>query len=162
MNAPKRKRLRLKEFDYGRSGAYFVTVCSSNRKPVFGTLVGADVLIGPHVQLTPCGQTVKDVLDNMLVAEKYVIMPDHVHILFCLHAPEDGPVRTPAPTQSLPQLVRYMKRSVTIAYGRNVWQRGYYDHVIRNDQDYLEVWNYIDTNPNQERQLPQELRAYHG
>ena len=151
MDMPKRKRLRLREFDYRSPGAYSVTVCSNNREPVFGTLVGADVLIGPHVQLTRYGQAVKDALDSMPAVDKYVIMPDHVHVMLRLHGSGNGPVGTPAPTQSVPLLVRYMKRSVTVTCGKNVWQRGCYDHVIRNDRDYLEVWNYIDTNPRQER-----------
>ncbi len=88
----------------------------------------------------------------MPTVEKYIIMPDHLHILFCLNGIEDGPVRTPAPTQSIPMLVRYMKRCVTITYGKTIWQRGYHDHVIRGDEDYRAAWAYIDTNPFQERE----------
>ena len=148
MDRPKRKENRLPEYDYSQPGCYFVTVCTANRgKCLSEIIVGADVLIGPQVQLSPCGQIVKDVLDHMPTVEKYVIMPDHLHILFRLNRIEAGPVRTPAPTQSLPMLVRYMKRRVTITYGKSIWQRGYHDHIIRDDKDYQAAWAYIDTNP---------------
>lgn len=52
-----------------------------------------------------------------------------------------------APTRGLPQLVRYFKRSVTQRWGQNIWQRSYHDHIIRSEEDYLKIWNYIDTNP---------------
>lgn len=148
MDRPKRKENRLPEYDYSRPGCYFVTVCTANREKCLSEIiVGADVLIGPQVQLLPCGQIVKDVLDHMPTVEKYVIMPDHLHILFCLNGIEAGPVRTPAPTQSLSMLVRYMKRRVTITYGKSIWQRGYHDHIIRDDKDYRAAWAYIDANP---------------
>ena len=44
-------------------------------------------------------------------------------------------------------LVRYLKRSVTVAWDEPVWQDDYYDHIIRNDRDYRRIWQYIDTNP---------------
>ena len=54
---------------------------------------------------------------------------------------------TSAPTQSVPWIVRYLKRTVTMACGKTVWQRGYHDHIIRSEADYLRIWDYIDTNP---------------
>ena len=44
-------------------------------------------------------------------------------------------------------LVRYFKRSVTQKNGKNIWQRPYYDHIIRDETDYFRIWNYIETNP---------------
>ena len=54
---------------------------------------------------------------------------------------------TSAPTKSIPMVVRFLKRDVTMACGFSVWQRGYHDHIIRNDADYRHIWEYIDTNP---------------
>ena len=87
----------------------------------------------------------RDVISQMPTIEKYVIMPNHIHVVFRL--PGNGPLGTAAPTQSIPQLVRYLKRTVMIRCGENIWQRGCHDHIIRTDADYLNIWNYIHTNP---------------
>ena len=86
-------------------------------------------------------------LAQMPTAEKYAVMPNHIHIIFRIEPAQVGPMGTSAPTHSLPMLVRYLKRHVTAAAGEKVLQDGYYDHIIRNKSDYLRIWNYIDTNP---------------
>ena len=53
----------------------------------------------------------------------------------------------PMPDPSVARIVKMMKEAVTKFVGRPIWQKGYHDHVIRNDADYLRIWNYIDTNP---------------
>ena len=58
-----------------------------------------------------------------------------------------GPMRTSAPTVSVPMVVRYLKRSVTVACGFSVWQDDYYDHIIRGESEYLRICEYIETNP---------------
>ena len=144
----KRKPLRLKTWDYSSTGAYFITICAKEKKRVFGRVVGADVLIGPHTELSAYGRVVDHVLSQMCYVEKYVIMPNHIHIIFVIpkqHADANGPMGTSAPT--VPGLVRYLKRSVTQTVKENIWQRSYYDHIIRNESDYLRIWDYIDTNP---------------
>ena len=133
-------------YDYRHPGYYFITICTRNKAHTLGHIpVGADVLIGPHVVLSKTGCAVRDVILTMPSVEHYVIMPNHIHLI--LHLPEtgDGPMGTSAPT--VPMLVRYLKRSVTVACGNPVWQDDYYDHIIRDDADYLRIWEYIDINP---------------
>ena len=149
MAGTNRKPLRLKGYDYSLQGAYFLTICVKNRRCVLGWVVGADVLIGPQVQLTHKGQAVRDVLVQMPQVDKFVVMPNHIHMIACL---EGGPMGTSAPTGGIPALVRYFKRQVTLRLGETLWQRSYYDHIIRNEADYLRIWNYIDTNPVQWRE----------
>lgn len=144
---PKRKPNRLAGYNYGQLGCYFVTICTRGKQHLLGRVVGADVLIGPHVQLSELGTIVDRLISHMPSAKKYIVMPNHVHILFQISTSENGPMGTSAPTQSIPWMVRYLKRTVAQAFGQNVWQRSYYDHIIRNDADYLRIWNYIDTNP---------------
>ena len=127
-----------------------MTICTKGKQHILGRSVGGDVLIAPQVALSDIGKVVDDVLAHMPSVDQYVVMPNHVHILFRI--PADGPVRTPAPTQkgeqtSLPQLVRYFKRSITQQFGQSIWQRGYHDHIVRNEADYLRIWDYVHTNP---------------
>ena len=74
----------------------------------------------------------------------YTIMPNHVHLLLQIKGDEDGRAM-PAPTIS--KVVQQMKGSVTKQVGTPVWQKGFYDHVVRGEKDYLEIWNYIAGNP---------------
>ena len=148
-----RKPLRLPDYDYGQAGVYFLTLCARDKAPLFGRVcVGGGVLDAPKVELSPCGTAVRAQLEEMAQVYKhvslsrYVIMPNHVHILLQVH----GSSGTPTPTranQVVPSFVSAFKRMVARRCGGLVWQRGYYDHVIRNDADFLRIWNYIDTNP---------------
>ena len=142
-----RKKLRLEGYDYSRPGGYFVTICTRGKEHLLGTVVGADVLIGPQIHLSNLGMQVETVLSAMPCVRKYVIMPNHVHMIVELGQEERGPMGTSAPTGALPDVVRYFKRSVARNGGQTVWQRSYHDHIIRNEEEYLEIWDYIEGNP---------------
>ena len=100
MSLPKRKHPRLKQHDYSEPSAYFITVCTKNKAHILSRIVvdlppsvGRDALIPPRVQLLPAGKIVADLIrrtetvyDNVTV-DAYVIMPNHLHILFHIHAP---------------------------------------------------------------------------
>ena len=149
-----RKNPRLPGYDYSQDGVYFVTICTADRQRLLGTVhsaVGGDAHIAPPlenspaaVELTPLGKVVEKYLRSMPGMEKYVVMPDHVHILIRI---VDGPMRASAPTLDLPKLVRSFKGLCTKAAGHPIWQRGYYDHIIRDENDFLRCWKYLDENP---------------
>ena len=152
---------RLKGYDYGRAGAYFVTICAAKRAPVFSTIrtdrpdgleertVGRDALIAPLVELTDIGRLTEKHIKGTEFAYQnvkipnYVIMPDHIHLLIVIEAA--GPMGASGPT--LPQIIKAFKHLVTRELGYSVWQTSYHDHIIRNDEDYLAHWAYIDANP---------------
>ena len=145
-----RKHPRLKGYDYSQNGAYFVTVCTKERKNCLSRIrVGPDALIGPSVELMPYGELVNDaILSAVSTYENvnipcYVIMPNHVHLLVVLG--KSGPMGASGPT--LGMIVRSIKTKVTRAVGHSVWQTSYYDHVIRDERDFLTRWNYIESNP---------------
>ena len=82
--------------------------------------------------------------------DRYVVMPNHVHMILRISAKQvlQGPMWASAPTDtSVPQLVRSWKTLVTKELGQSIWQRSYYDHVIRNEQDYWAHVQYIEENP---------------
>ncbi len=155
MDLPKRKQIRLPDFDYSSPGAYFVTICTKDRRCMLSDIsVGADALGGPCLTLTETGQIVERYILSTgniagLSVDQYVIMPNHVHLLLRIGktdaASEGGPPRASAPTLS--DAVGALKRLVNREAGRNIWQRGYYEHVIRNEHDYREIWEYIENNP---------------
>ena len=154
MDAPKRKPARLPEYDYSTPGAYFVTICTQDRRHLLSDVrtVGDGVLDVPQIHLSEYGKTVEETLLEIerhytdLVIEKYVIMPNHVHLLIRLE--NDGTSRTPSPTNAIiPAFVSTFKRFTNQRCGIKLWQRSYHDHVIRNEQDFREIWDYIDNNP---------------
>ncbi len=155
-----RKNTRLKNYDYGKTGVYFVTICTQDRKRVLSSIVGTDVPDGPkgiHVDLLPYGKTADRIINQMndfyenINVKSYVIMPDHVHIiLYIKGSREKGPSRTSVPTiqkSTLSRFVSTFKRFCNKEYGYNIWQARSRDHVIRNREDYEEHLKYIRNNP---------------
>ena len=136
MNLPQRKPNRLPNFDYSTPGAYFITICTENRKPILSRIVGGGAFDAPHTQLTKPGQIVQRYIlsGNRIrgvTVDKYVIMPNHIH-----------------PTNAaVPHFISTLKRFCHRDIGREIFQRSYHDHVIRDEEDYLMIWQYIDNNP---------------
>ncbi len=148
---PIRKLLRLKDWDYGSGGCYFITICTQEREPHFRR--GAQC--APEAGLLPLSEMGKTVERTLLEipahypnvkVDKYVVMPNHIHLILMLGAGDGGRTLC-APTPTLSQVVRMMKETVTKRLGQKIWQKGFYDHIIRNESDYLRIWQYIDTNP---------------
>ena len=158
----KRKQNRIEHYDYATPGAYFVTVCTAGRVRLFwdgsapppDTHVGADIIRPQKLPLSPAGRIVEQgILQipphyNNISVDKYCVMPDHIHLLLRIMTDPDGRMVS-APTLST--VVGSMKRWVSKQIGRPIWQKSFYDHAIRNQQDYDEVWTYIENNPLKER-----------
>ena len=141
MELPQRKRNRLPRYDYGQNGAYFITVCTVDRKRILSDIVGDDA----HIVPKPIGRIAEKYIRHVPEIEKYVIMPDHIHMIIRL---DGGAMRASLPTKNrVAGIVRSIKALTTKEVGEAVFQRSYYDHVIRNQQDYDEVWEYIENNP---------------
>ena len=135
-----RKNLRLQEYDYDTPGAYFITICTKDRAHILSRVVGDDA----HIVPTPIGRVAEKYMQSIPGIEKYVIMPNHIHMIIRI---DGGPMWASAPTQSIPSRIRSFKTLVTKELGASVFQRAYYDHVIRGEQDYRDIWQYIDNNP---------------
>ena len=162
-----RKPTRLKNYDYSSPGAYFLTICVKDMRCLLSSVVGADDPGGPHVCLTDRGTIVADILEKAetyypdIRIDKYVIMPNHVHILLRVVRDPGAPRSSPPtnadgdpgapgsspPTNAVSKYVTALKKFTNRAFGENLWQRGFHDHIIRDDTDYLRRWQYIDENP---------------
>lgn len=153
----KRKTIRLVGFDYGRAGYYFVTICTQGKRHLFWETVRTDTAqshvgaaIGRSYQpvLTPLGQIVENVIRELPVhypnvqVDKSMVMPNHIHAIIILKGGGGA-----APTQDLSTIINQMKEIASKRAGVSLWQKSYYDHIIRSEDDYLRIWNYIDTNP---------------
>ena len=156
---PVRKPLRMSQYDYNTPGAYFLTFCTHDRKQFLSRIVGA-IHESPEMQLTASGKIVETILQNIpkhlhVSIDRYVIMPNHIHLIAVITEEDvlreirESPLRS---RSVVSKLIGYIKMNASKAirqhYGDvSVWQRGYYDHVIRNEADYLALVEYIQTNP---------------
>ena len=160
-NLPQRKPTRWLGFDYSRGGAYFLTICTQDRKMILSTiaktetakLVGDDAHGVPQARLTKIGKIVeKYILSTNNVkgvsVGDFVIMPNHIHLI--LFIDEDGTPRASSPTRQtsiVSNCVSTLKRFVNKEIGENIFQRSFYDRIIRNRDEYMEICNYIRLNP---------------
>ena len=140
MDLPKRKQTRLENHDYGQEGAYFITICVKDRKRILCDIVGDDAHIVPKTY----GKIVEKYICNVPEIDKYVIMPDHIHLIIRI---ENGSMRASTPTNKVASIVRSIKTLTTKEIGKPIFQRSYYDHIIRNQKDYNEIFEYIENNP---------------
>ena len=140
MEQPSRKANRLYKYDYAQNGAYFVTICTKGKKKVLGNIVGDDA----HIVPSHYGAVVQKYIESIPGIDKYVIMPNHIHMLIVI---DNGPMWASAPTQSISMRVRSFKTLVTKELGQSIFQRSFHDHIVRGEQDYREIWQYIDENP---------------
>ena len=172
--SPRRRRsIRLRGYDYTQPGAYFVTLCTQDHRPLFGRIAHGEM------ELSPYGHIVEDEWAHTGELRPYVrlgvlaVMPNHVHAIIWIVHPDAGPrqaeedepdtgtarrARTerfgkPVPG-SLPTIVRAFKAAVTKRInerrgtpGAPVWHRNYYEHVIRDESDLARLRTYIAENP---------------
>jgi len=150
MELPKRKPNRLKEFDYSQPGAYFITICTKDKQSIFWENVGTSIARPDTVPLSAYGKIAEEAIQNitthypMFTVDNYVVMPNHIHLLLQITADNSGRAML-APTIS--KVVQQMKGYVTKRIGESIWQKSFHDHIIRGEQDYLKIWNYIEGNP---------------
>ena len=164
---PYRKTIRLKNYDYSSNGYYFVTICTQNREKLFGEIVGATLCGRPN---NPDKLIVKWLLElenkfKDIKIDEYIIMPNHIH--FIIKRTGDHTGSTGDHTGStgdhagspLRDIIGWFKTMTTNEYiagvkdGRfmpfkgRLWQRNYYEHIIRNYDDYINIAEYIQNNP---------------
>ena len=155
--------MRLAGFDYQGCGAYFITVCAAVRRPVFGRCEDGSVLLNHYGWDVHSLWLETEAVRPGVQLDEFVVMPDHFHAIVWL--PEPPPeVRARAsspglyrPPRSLGSLVGGWKSRVSGVIKQNrinrgwspvrVWQRNYYDHIIRDDRELELIRQYIDANP---------------
>jgi len=158
MDLPKRKKNRLKGYDYADNGAYFVTICTKDKKKILSRIISKNIVGDglPVPILTKYGSVVDEYINKIsqkysgINVDKYVIMPNHIHLLILIQK-EYG---TGNPSPTVGNIVGWLKYNVTRSInqingteGKNIFQRSFHDHIIRNKNDYQMIWQYIDTNP---------------
>ena len=165
---PRRKTIRLQNYDYSHNGAYFVTICTALREPLFGVVRRGDPRGRPpglaYVKHTALGEIACQAFSFVesiypVSVPSFVVMPDHVHAIIVLEsratarvAPTLGRIVGAYKSKTATQWLYICKENHHIM--GNIWQRGYYEHILRSQQDFDEAVRYIQGNP--ARRLGQE------
>ena len=150
MNLPKRKPNRLRNYTYDTPGAYFITICTENKKCILWERVGASIARPQTFQLSSCGKIVDASIREIplhypsISLDHYVVMPNHIHLLLQIHTDADG---NPLDAPTISRVVQQLKGYITKQIGCSIWQKLFHDYVIRGEKDYLEIWQYIENNP---------------
>jgi putative transposase len=155
-----RRSLRLKDFDYAQHGVYFITICTHRRQCLLGSAINGAVRLNRHGEIADmCWRAIPRHFPHVGLDE-FVIMPNHIHGIITVGARHAVPLRSRIERfrkpvgGSIPTIVRSFKSAVTKRIneyhstpGLPVWQRNYYEHVIRNEDTLDRIREYILNNP---------------
>ncbi len=153
MSLPERKAIRLREYDYRTPGFYFVTVCTHEKQRLLEPFVGADLCVRPPERQNFVGWWLLELQRKYEAVriDTACIMPDHIHALIELTGGHIGPPLQEIvqwyKTQTTNEYIRRVKRGEVPPFHHKVWQRGLYEHIIRNDTELNETRQYIQNNP---------------
>jgi len=157
---PSRKNMRLESYDYSSSGYYFITICTSNHKNTLAKIRRGDPCGRPNIYLSELGKICENTVATIktmynISVLNYVIMPNHIHLIISIDSNCERTTARVAPTIGLiigsyKSIISHFWLAKCKEYNIHmgqIWQRGYHDHIIRNNSDYRRIWQYIDENP---------------
>ena len=170
-SSPHRQSVRLPDFDYSQPGAYFVTIVTQDRKILFGQIVGGEMELNDIGRMVRAAWIAIPEHYPMVELGEFVIMPNHFHGIIAICVGESQGINVgarhavPRPfsekegfgkpvSGSLSTIMRSFKSATTKAFHEfsgdsedRLWQRSFYEHVIRNERDYRAIYEYIVANP---------------
>ena len=137
-NLPVRKRIRIKDYDYSKENIYFITICTKDRLELLGKIGSEN-----YIKLTQEGKIAKDnidkieeIYDNAIIHE-HIIMPNHIHILL--------EIKNKKKT-TISKIIKHYKTNVSKEITYSIWQKSFYEHIVRNEKEYLKIKEYIKSN----------------
>lgn len=142
-----RKKNRLKGYDYSSNASYFLTVCSDKRKEIFSQIVFDNTVGANIVRLSKIGQKIENCILKIeeiypcVFVDNYIIMPNHIHLILTIDTN-----RRPMVAPTVATVIKQFKGAASKEAGTSIWQKGYYDHIIRNENDFNETMKYITFN----------------
>ena len=171
-----RRSIRLKDYDYSQPGEYFVTICTRNKECIFGEIIEDRMQLNEYGKIANDFWNEISIHFPGVKSDKFVVMPNHIHgIIMIMNSIDDNrgrgevtsplqPIQPMQPITLLPSLkIKKITLGKIIAYykyqttklinekhntaGISVWQRNYYEHIIRTDKDVIQIKEYIENNP---------------
>ena len=143
----KRKNIRLREYNYGQEGYYFITICTKDRRKILSKIDKKKNCRGEHCSsvLSNEGKVVEKYLIAIeqvyknVIMDEYIIMPNHIHILLIIKRKDKN---------TISKIVQQFKGKVTKETKNKIWQKLFYEHIIQSEEEYIRIKEYIKNNPN--------------
>ncbi|MCB9757992.1 MAG: transposase [Candidatus Omnitrophica bacterium] len=162
----KRKSIRLKTFNYSQVDGYYITLCSLDRICLFGRICDDQIILGPLGKIVVEEWLYTPILRPNVQLGEFIVMPNHFHGIIIINENRRGVLQYAptneyysstafrSPSQTIGAIVRGFKSAVTKKIntlrkspGQPIWQRNYFEHIIRNDADMRRIGEYICNNP---------------
>lgn len=156
-----RRSLRYPEYDYSQNGAYFITICTRNKEHLFGEVESGEMILNDIGRVAEqCWHEIPEHYPYVSL-DAFVVMPNHIHGIFIIERPVVGvqnfePLQHNAFQKIIPRSVGAIVRGYKIGVTKwcrtytdvnTIWQRNYYEHIIRSDQEWNVIVEYIEKNP---------------
>ncbi len=135
---PIRKKIRLNNYDYSQENIYFITICVKDRVELLGKIDKANNII-----LTKEGNIVKKAIHKLeeiyknIIIDEYIVMPNHLHILLIIKY-KNG--------TSISRIIKHLKTNMSREITYSIWQKSFYEHIVRNRREYIKIKEYIKNN----------------
>lgn len=158
----RRRSIRLKNYDYSSSGIYFVTICTYNRQCLFGKIINGEMILSETGRIVGIEWINVAIARENIMLDEYIIMPNHFHGILWIKEINNGITNFPPKMHqfgrmvsgSLSAIIRGFKSAVTNrlhriseSSGKAIWQRNFYEHVIRDETSLNRIREYIISNP---------------
>ncbi len=155
---PQRRNPRIKGYDYSQAGYYFVTICTKGRAEILSRIKGGKSFLTPIGTLVDAEWRRSELLRSEIELDAFIVMPNHLHCIVRIIQTSERPNAGRAhdhglETRSLSSLITGFKSSVTKLlrvsglFPESPWQRGYYEHIIKNEMELNKIREYILNNP---------------
>ena len=135
-----RKSIRLKDYDYSKNGYYFITIVTENREKYL-----SEINCKNEVILSEIGKEIENSIlfinSNQINVDKYIIMPNHIHIILILENSEKSII------EIIKNFKKFTSNNIKKNYNKKLWQKSYFDKIIRSEKQYLALCEYIESNP---------------
>lgn len=134
---PIRKNTRLNHYDYTKEGGYFITICIKNRKELLGKIKGDKInLTKEGIIVQKYIKKINEIYQNVIVDE-YIIMPNHIHLIIIIK--NNNQI-------TLTRIIKQFKMKVSKEIENSIWQKLFYEHIIRDNKEYYKIKEYIRNN----------------
>ena len=137
-NLPIRKKIRLNGYDYSQENMYFITICVKERLELLGKIDEKN-----NIELTKEGNIVKREIPRLeeiyknIIIDEYIVMPNHLHILLLINYRNEA---------SISKIIKHLKTNISREIKYSIWQKSFYEHIVRNEKEYLVIKEYIKNN----------------
>ncbi len=172
-----RRSIRLKGYDYSKEGLYFITICTQNREHLFGEIVDGKMILNEYGEIVKNKWYDLINHNNYIKLDEFIIMPNHIHgiieIEYNVGVPLVGTQTTDTQineteskqgqaqgvahtvceiiggfkSKTTCEYIKMVKNGILPPFEKRIWQRNYYENIIRNEKHYKNVSEYIKNNP---------------